>query len=545
MKDGDARSCTTACRAHEGKAMKTTTLLTLASGLLLLALAGCGNQSTAIDPDGALLTRLSNGPVVNSLADPGIGTCDATQCTLRDAIAAADSGDTITFAVTGTIVLHAQLVIDKDLTIEGPGAASLTVSGNKKVRVFDITAGTAVRISGLTITSGWVDVGAGIRSFSEDLVLSRVVVAGNRATYASRTLGGGIASYGTLTLVDSHVTDNAAGGPSPGSTTHSGGIYSKGPLTVRNSAITGNWASAQYATAPGILCEGPTTITNSTIVGNQSGSVYSGGGGILALSHSHLALVNSTVTGNTAARGGGIYIDSTASATLTNTLVADNIAIEWHPDLQALGTVNAMHSLIGDAAGHSIDNETDGNIVGVSAADLYVGALADNGGLTPTLALLPGSPAIDAASSARCPATDQRGVLRPQGAGCDIGAFEYYEHEWVVTGFFSPVNDAPTLNTAKAGQSIPLKWHLEDVFGNPITDLDTATVSVTSLACTAGTTTDAIEEYAKGASGLQNMGDGYYQFNWATPKSYAGTCKTLHLDLSDGITQTALFQFTK
>jgi CSLREA domain-containing protein len=523
--------------------MKTTRLLRLTLGLLLLALAGCGNQPTGIEPDGALLTRLSNGPIVNSLADPGDGTCDATECTLREAIAAAEPGATITFSVTGTIVLEAQLDVAKNVTIEGPGAASLAVSGNNQVRVFDIKAGTAVRISGLTITSGWVDVGAGIRSFSEDLVLSRVVVAGNRATYASQTLGGGIASYGTLTLADSHVTGNTAGGPNTGWMTHSGGIYSKGPLTVTNSAITGNWASAQYATAPGIHCEGPTTITNSTIVGNQSKSVYSEGGGIRALSH--LALVNSTVTGNTAARGGGIYISSTASATLTNTLVADNTASEagQPPDLQALGTVNAVHSLIGDPAGHSVTNGIDGNIVGVAAADLHLGALADNGGLTPTLALLPGSPAIDAASSASCPATDQRGVKRPQGAGCDIGAFEYDYP--VLTGFFSPVNAEPTLNTAKAGQSIPLKWHLEDVFGNPITELATATVSVTSLACTAGTTTGAIEEYATGASGLQNLGDGYYQFNWATPKSYAGSCKTLHLDLGDGITQTARFQFTK
>jgi hypothetical protein len=107
------------------------------------------------------------------------------------------------------------------------------------------------------------------------------------------------------------------------------------------------------------------------------------------------------------------------------------------------------------------------------------------------------------------------------------------------------VNDAPTLNLAKAGQTIPLKWHLADASGHPITDLESVTVTVTGLACPTGTTSDAVEEYAAGTSGLQNLGDGYYQYNWATPKGYARSCKTMRLDLGDGVAHTALFQFTK
>jgi hypothetical protein len=78
-----------------------------------------------------------------------------------------------------------------------------------------------------------------------------------------------------------------------------------------------------------------------------------------------------------------------------------------------------------------------------------------------------------------------------------------------------------------------------------VTNLASVTVTVASLACSSETAPDAIEEYAAGSSGLQNLGNGYYQLNWATPKSYAGSCKTLKLNLGEGVGQqrTALFQF--
>jgi PKD repeat protein len=110
-------------------------------------------------------------------------------------------------------------------------------------------------------------------------------------------------------------------------------------------------------------------------------------------------------------------------------------------------------------------------------------------------------------------------------------------------GFGSPVDAAPVLNVAKAGQAIPLKWRLVDATGAPVTNLTTATVSVVTLSCSIGQTPDQLEEYGNGNSGLQNLGNGYYQFNWKTPKSYANSCKTMHLDLGEGITRQALFQF--
>jgi hypothetical protein len=103
-------------------------------------------------------------------------------------------------------------------------------------------------------------------------------------------------------------------------------------------------------------------------------------------------------------------------------------------------------------------------------------------------------------------------------------------------------------NLATVSQSIPLKFRLLDYNSNPVTNLARRSVKVTvsSLACSPGTPVE-IEEYSSGADGLQNLGDGFYQFNWRTPANYANTCKTMHLDIGEGFgnEHTALFQFKK
>jgi hypothetical protein len=120
-------------------------------------------------------------------------------------------------------------------------------------------------------------------------------------------------------------------------------------------------------------------------------------------------------------------------------------------------------------------------------------------------------------------------------------------------GFGIPV-DANTMNVAKAGRSIPLRWQVFDYVVEPVADLDPTVVKITSVVipCT-GTASgaDDVEEYATGNSGLQNHGRRHYQLNWNTPKAYAGTCRRLRLDLGernpDGTRfyRTADFQFTR
>jgi hypothetical protein len=101
-------------------------------------------------------------------------------------------------------------------------------------------------------------------------------------------------------------------------------------------------------------------------------------------------------------------------------------------------------------------------------------------------------------------------------------------------GFFAPVDRPNTMNVSKAGQAIPLKWRLTDALGHPITNLTSVSVQTVDLNCGLGTTQDLIEEYAAGASGLQNLGDGNYQFNWKTPTGYAGSCKSIALVFGAG-----------
>jgi hypothetical protein len=127
---------------------------------------------------------------------------------------------------------------------------------------------------------------------------------------------------------------------------------------------------------------------------------------------------------------------------------------------------------------------------------------------------------------------------------CDYGV------NYGFAGFFTPVDNGITKNGANSGQAIPLKWTLKDFNGNPVTSLANVNVTAVSLNCDQNTTTDLVEEYAAGASGLINKGDGSYQFNWKTPTSYAKSCKTLRLDLGEGTAQspvyhTALFEFKK
>lgn len=116
------------------------------------------------------------------------------------------------------------------------------------------------------------------------------------------------------------------------------------------------------------------------------------------------------------------------------------------------------------------------------------------------------------------------------------------------TGLFAPVDPLPTLNSAKAGQAIPLKWRLTDIDGHPVLDFSAAAlgIAVSGLNCTVSGVIDTIEEYA-GNSGLQNLGDGYYQYNWKSPPSYASTCKKIGLNLGEGFTRGPLgyFQFKK
>ncbi len=172
------------------------------------------------------------------------------------------------------------------------------------------------------------------------------------------------------------------------------------------------------------------SLVNVTFSGNNAG----GDGGGMSNGNSSPSLVNVTFSGNTASGGfgGGMHNFSNSSPSLVNTLLAGNTA-PFGPDVSGPVDGASRHNLIGDGSGLSgISDGVNGNQVGTSASpiDPLLADLADYGGPTETLALLPGSPAIEAGDNAACadPDTvdnlDQRGIARPQGGTCDIGAFE-------------------------------------------------------------------------------------------------------------------------
>jgi hypothetical protein len=270
--------------------------------------------------------------------------------------------------------------------------------------------------------------GGGIAQHRGRATLEHVRIVGN----STPGNGGGIAlSNSDMTVVNSTIIGNSA--------LEGGGIFNwfKGNLTLTNSTVMNNAAQergggirSQARPRGGVRV----TLTNSTVSGNSAAfgaGIFSADDGEASAS---VSLVNSTVAFNAASQGAGGIAQSgieDAFLALTNSLVARNSA-PAAPDIAGpdneVERISASFSLIGDGSGTGITND-NGNQVGnvspnTSPIDPSIGPLDDNGGPTHTHALLPDSPAIDAASAADCPATDQRGVARPQGLGCDIGSFE-------------------------------------------------------------------------------------------------------------------------
>ncbi len=413
-------------------------------------------------------TARANNPIVTTNADSGPGS-------LREAISAINpnTGGTINFdpSVTGTITLTSgELDLAYGMTIAGPGAMNLTVSGNGASRVFNIAAGATVTISGLSIASG-VNQGAS--------------GAGTANGNGAPARGGGIFNAGNLALVNCTVTQNQAiGGDSAPNYADSGygaggGIYSEGVLAVTNCTLSFNSASSgdaggQVGAAEGGgIYFGSGALVNCTIASNSvsGGSSEFGnggdchGGGLYVVDTgipNEVTLLSCTISGNNSTGGdspfggfagggwgGGIDIDGNASPVVQNTLVSGNslvagMANEDNSFIPVLLTGTNVYgsvfsggfNLIGQSDGSSgwIASGNGADLLGTTAAlDPLLGQLQNNGGPTPTMALAASSAAVDQGYSFGL-TTDQRGLQRPYnflgqsyppgGDGSDIGAFE-------------------------------------------------------------------------------------------------------------------------
>jgi hypothetical protein len=396
----------------------------------------------------ALLVMLSCAPVSVAAADPYpvMNTADAGGGSLRAAILAANAhpgADTIPIQATGTISLQSPLqVIFDNVSIIGPGAGALTVrrSSGDGFRILHFTS-DASSVSGLTVSNGRIDFGAGILNTFGSLVVTGVVVRGNEAVVEGGTVataeGAGIHSEGPLTLRESVVSGNLARALDGSTETVAlgGGIAAFGALTVERSTISGNLAEATNggvarARGGGLVAGDEVTIALSTISGNQARAAegvtttMADGGGLEVF---EATLTGSTVTGNSVESGDeafGANIDAFFKTVVRNTIVAEPV-----------GATNCNGFQI---ASDGFNLDEDGSCGFEQATDLNgvvagLGPLAANGGPTPTHALLAGSAAIDRGKSFGS-AIDQRGLPRPSdfatisnaegGDGADIGAFE-------------------------------------------------------------------------------------------------------------------------
>lgn len=223
--------------------------------------------------------------------------------------------------------------------------------------------------------------------------------------------GGAICGMGSLALINCTLVANSTGPGGAG-----GSAYLPGAPGYGTPGLGG-----QGGSGAGIYNQGNLDLLNCTIAANHSGSggAAGGHGGIFDGSPGPVGI------------GGGV-VDAGGTARLLNTIVALNTGNS--PDVW--GAFSSLgHNLIGATDGSS-GFPGAGDRVGSSGSPLdpKVGPLADNGGPTFTLALLPGSPALDSGTVIGAPLTDQRGVPRPQAAGVDIGAFEYQYTIPVISG---------------------------------------------------------------------------------------------------------------
>jgi len=319
--------------------------------------------------------------VVTNTNDSGSGS-------LRRAIANSVSGDTITFApaLAGqTITLSSSLpVISKVLTIDA-GKQSIAIDGAGSYRIFEVTETGDLTINHLSIQNG---------KYSASCF-----------DHATITCGSGIYSDGMLTIKNSTFSGNSA---------QSGGavFLRSGTTTISNSTFRDNSATD---VGGGILnWLGTLHVTNSTFYGNSA--IY---GGAIYNDLNSFTLSNSTFSGNSATQGAGLY-NAGISLHFTNNILADSISGDDCYNEDGAGRISTnVNNLIEK-------NAASPNNCGIPALtnDPKLGSLANSGGPTQTMALLAGSPAIDAGADASCPATDQRRVPRPQGSHCDIGAYE-------------------------------------------------------------------------------------------------------------------------
>ncbi|NQV25154.1 MAG: hypothetical protein HQ518_12390, partial [Rhodopirellula sp.] len=361
------------------------------------------------------------------------------------------------------------------LTIIGAGAASTVIDARSLERVFHILGGATLNLRGVTVTGGRVTGsvdGGGIRNDGGTVTIADSVITQN----TSQNSAGGINNTGNLTLTRVTVSDNSAAKTG-------GGILNAGNLIINTSTIGGtsdpsdplipDLRNTSVLAGGGIvnLTTGTLVMNNSTIAGNVATSAAAQGAGLYSIGTA--TLTNVTIAENESGGAGGGLAVGGGTTQLLNTLIGNNNSVTTLSNDVLETLVNGV-STITTQGNNLVENTTgatvafplpamagqpnaNGDLVGVTA---LLGVLTDNGGPTATVAVMPGSPAIDAGADTT-DATDQRGITRalddfsvanPNRLGIDIGAYE-------TGGFF--VNSLDDTIDINPGDGIAV-----DQFGN-------------------------------------------------------------------------------
>jgi predicted outer membrane repeat protein len=366
----------------------------------------------------------------------GNGTpASCTDAALNTALA---GGGTVTFncgAAPVTIVVIGSKIISTSTTIDGGGL--VTLSGGGLYPIINSGGTIALTLQNLTLTGGQSTGNNGsalATSPGVTLTMTNVTVNGNGAVGAGDNA---VSILGPATIQSSNFYSNEGGAiaisgssVSISDTTFSNNhsalfdgaaiLLISGTLSVTGSTFSYNTASGAFG-GGAIFSQGAATIVNSTFYGNghsshQGGAITSSGAG------AQLTLANVTISGNVAVGGGGGVSVVSGAALAINTIFDGNTG-------NCAGTFASAYASTYNLSSDATCTYSPGlnNLANTGA---MLGPLANNGGPTPTMALLPGSPAIDAGNPSAlaldaCAPIDQRGITRPQGARCDIGAYEY------------------------------------------------------------------------------------------------------------------------
>ncbi len=388
-------------------------------------------------------------PVRSAQAAGVVGDGTPTSCTGAALLTAFMAGEgTISFncgAAPHTIVLNGTMVVSAGENYTLDGNNRIALDGDNNLQVFLVANGGELTVRNLIIRQANASEGGAIYNDTNGSVTLRGVTIEESGADADR--GGAIHNKGLLEVENSFFHNNTAdllGGalynetgatasvrgtrfignvvdnPLPPVQAHGGAIANRGTLTLEGSTLFGNDAELNGG---GLFAgAGTLTVVNSTITENtalgQGGGVYVAGG-------AQVTLTNVTNSRNNADTGGGIFTALNGSISIANTIVADSstAADDGTPSLNCdnggTEVTSLGHNLIGDAS--CVSGAVSGDQINTNPKLSFI---ADNGGPTETRMPLAGSPAIDKGDNALCPARDQRGVERPQGSTCDIGAVE-------------------------------------------------------------------------------------------------------------------------